>query len=188
MSAQGPSAVWLTRKSRPLQVGDVLIAVLLFSLFWGEGRAIAHESTWRIIGAGCIPEDRAIQKDLYQTLGHGIKFKPSKHGILRLICPITFHRTKQLDFFDMFYKDGDGQGTDFEIEANFRSARQGSPISRIVCSTTSHNKTSNNFTSVRCNFANAGMLIKNNYWFEIKIIKSADAPGNDHEFLGILLD
>jgi hypothetical protein len=95
----------------------VLLAVLLFQLRCEETGATGNTSHWQTIGAGCASEDNAIQNDLYDILGHGIKFKPSKHGVIRLICPVTVNRRANKPF-DMFFKDGDGQGTDFEIRAN----------------------------------------------------------------------
>jgi hypothetical protein len=82
-----------------------------------------------------------------------------------------------------------GKAQILRFELIFRTARLGSQVSRIMCGTTSHENTSTNFTSVRCGFFDNTLLShRDHFWLEVKIIKSANASGNDHEFLGLAMD
>src|SRR5688572_17351843 len=88
--------------------------------------AIAHpaySNNYGIVTAGCVPTDATVQADRYRTGGHGVFIKGS--GTAKFMCavPITNGTWKSVD---VYYKDPDRTGSDYEVKAFLKAAALGS--------------------------------------------------------------
>ena len=83
----------------------------------------AYANNYGIVTAGCVPTDAAVRNDQYRTGGHGVFIRGS--GTVKLICavPITGGTWRAVD---VYYKDPDGIGSNYEVKAFLKLANLGS--------------------------------------------------------------
>jgi hypothetical protein len=152
--------------------------VLAFVVFAGLGHpdAQAAEDNSREIMAGCRPDAASLRDDRCKMGGHGVFHKGTAGGTCRLICPIPKHRPDdQWDGAQLFYRDPDGQGTNYRIQARLKKANLGSRVSADVCTLDSNKYTQTNYTTRNCTFQTSFNPHEDVwYWFEVVISR---APG-----------
>jgi hypothetical protein len=141
----------------------------------------AYANKYGIVMAGCVPTDATIQADRYRTGGHGVFIKGS--GTARFLCaiPITGGEWKSVD---VYYKDPDGTGPDYEVKAFLKVSNFGSTVGNSLCGVSSNAKAGSEYTSMRCEFSEFSPSSSKWYWVEIQIFRRTGLT-QEIEVLGV---
>jgi hypothetical protein len=128
----------------------------------------AYANNYGIVTAGCVPTDAAVQRDQYRTGGHGVFIKGS--GTARVICgiPITGGTWRAVD---VYYKDPDGIGANYEVKVFLKSAALGSTSGPAICGVSSNARSATGYTSMRCEFSDFSPSASRWYWIEIQLFR-----------------
>lgn len=141
----------------------------------------AYGNKYGIVAAGCVPTDATVQANRYSTGGHGVFIRGSGTAKLHCAIPITNGEWKS---FDIYYKDPDGTGPDYEVKAFLKVANFGSTVSSSVCGVSSNAKSGSAYTSMRCDFGNFSPSDSKWYWVEIQLYRRAGLT-QEVEVLGL---
>jgi hypothetical protein len=177
----------------------VPVAMLMTAL----AMTLADSDAWAgrqfsMIGAGCVPTDSAIQGDLYVTAGHGIRWKGTKTGTIRLICAVpVLSSSVRWTGYTVNYKDPDGTGTAYAISVVLRSARLGSATSTVITGTsvpsgstcsplTSNMSQVTDYTTFTCDFPD--FVPNNQYWYWFNVTMTRTSSQLQPEFLGLTIE
>jgi hypothetical protein len=133
--------------------------------------AAAHQvyaNNYGIILAGCVPTDATVVADRYRTGGHGVFIKGS--GTARFTCavPITGGTWRSVD---IYYKDPDGTGSNYEVKAFLKAANLGSAAGPAVCGVSSNAKSTSGYTSMRCEFSDFSPSASKWYWLDVQLFR-----------------
>ena len=128
----------------------------------------AYTNKYGIVTAGCVPTDATVQADRYRTGGHGVFIKGD--GTARLICaiPITSGSWASAD---VYYKDPDGIGSNYEVKAFLKTAGLGSTVGTAICGVSSNAKSAATYTSMRCEFTDFTPSGSKWYWIELQLFR-----------------
>jgi hypothetical protein len=129
----------------------LVVTTLLCAVGLGVGATYAQASMyWMSNGGGCVPEDSAIANDLYWTVTGGmrVKFRPSKTGTTRLVCPVTTPDITDANTLYLYYQDPDGVGTTYRVQASLRSVRFSDGAYSTLCTANSNSDDSTAMWSV----------------------------------------
>jgi hypothetical protein len=127
-----------------------------------------YANNYGIVLAGCVPTDATVVADRYRTGGHGVFIKGS--GTARFTCAVpitggTWHSV------DIYYKDPDGIGSNYEVKAFLKSATLGSTSGPAVCGVSSNAKSTSAYTSMRCEFSDFSPSASKWYWVDVQIFR-----------------
>lgn len=159
-----------------------LMAILLSTVFIVDELWAAKKYT--LIAAGCSPASETVQGNRFRTGGHGVFVRGSAPA--RFFCPIPFTRNK-IKSFDIYYKDPDGTGSNYEVKAFLERSALGGRTSPEICGVSSNSKNTSGYTSLRCEHSDFYPSRSQMYWVRFEIFKRA-GMNQDVEVLGIRLN
>jgi hypothetical protein len=128
----------------------------------------ARANDYGIVAAGCVPTDATVQADRFRTGGHGVFIKGS--GTARFTCAIPITKGTWTSV-DIYYKDPDGIGSNYEVKAFLKTANLGSTAGTSLCGVSSNGKSSTSYTSTRCEFADFSPSASKWYWVDVQIFR-----------------
>ena len=153
-----------------------LITVMVFAADYS-----VYANAYGIIVAGCVPTDATVVATRYRTGGHGVFIKGS--GTARFTCaiPITGGTWRSVD---VYYKDPDGIGSNYEVKAFLKVANFGSTVGTSVCGVSSNSRSTSGYTSMRCEFSDFSPSASKWYWIDVQLFRNTGFT-EEMEVLGV---
>ena len=153
--------------------------------------SVFAELVWETNGSGCVPTDQAVQdSQSWNITDHGsLQYTGSGGNPLIFSCSVNnadaHFSSINKNVITLYYRDPDGAGDDFKIEAHLKSRKKSNGILTELCSTVSDQAGEWEYTSV----GDCGRLdfINNFYWFEV-VISGKGSGGKSLEFNGLTLE
>ncbi len=150
-------------------MGRIHVLITAFVFHFCAGTLLAAD--WQINGGSCVPEDPAIQGNLYQVVTGGgrVKYKGTHLQRLKFVCPITTLSGTVTKKLRIYYQDPDGGSASYQVTGRLRQFRKENGAYTTVSTVVSSNAGSWQFSespNLTLDFD------KHYFWLEVEIART----------------